>query len=98
MASSEQIKLLIFSLGHKIFSGQGKGVTGRTFTEGVDVLKFFEKQKLSSIALEAGDKAGVPSLSKSVGIKLASELRLLTCSLPKVLSRRFKCTEKLVLR
>ena len=78
LASSEQIKPHISSLEHKIFSGQGKGGTGRTFTWGVDILKFFEKQKLSTIALEAGDEADVSSLSKSVGIKLVSSLRLLT--------------------
>ena len=53
-------------------------------------MKFFEKQKLSSIA-------DVPSLSKSVGIKLGPPLRLLT-ALPKVLIRRFKCIAKLILR
>ena len=60
-----------------MFSGQGKGGTGRTFT-GVDVLNFFEKQKLSNITLEAGDEAVVPSLSKSVGIELGPPWRLLT--------------------
>ena len=39
-----------------MLSRQGKGGTGRTFTGGVDALKFLakEKQMLRSVALEAG--------------------------------------------
>ena len=96
MASSEQIKSHIFSLEHKIFSGQGKGGTGKTFAGGVDVLKFFEKQKLSSIALEAVDEADVPSLSKSVGIKLVFSLRLLT-AFPKSLVEGLRVLKNLFL-
>ena len=69
---------MFFSSQHRMLSGQGKGGTGRTFKGGVDVLKFFEKQMLSSIALEAGDEAGVPSLPKCVGMELGPPLRLLT--------------------
>ena len=78
LASSEQIKLHVFSSESKMFSGQEKGGTGRSFKGGVNVLKFFEKLKLSSIALEAGDESGVPLLSKSLrSIKLGPHLRLL---------------------
>ena len=61
-----------------MLSGQGKDGTGKTFTGGVDVLKFFEKQWLSNIALEAGDDTNVPSLPRSVGMEHGPTLRLLT--------------------
>ena len=56
------------------------------FTGAVNILNFFEKQMFRSVALEAGDEGGVPSLSKivgiglswSVGIGLGPPLRLLT--------------------
>ena len=67
-----------------MLSGQGKDGTGRTITGGVDVLKFFEKQRLSSVALETGDEAGVPSLSKCVGMEFGPPIETVN-NLPKVL-------------
>ena len=44
---------------------------------GVDELKFLEKQRLSKVALEAGEETEEPSLSISVGMDLAPSVRLL---------------------
>ena len=44
---------------------------------GVDELKFLEKQRLSKVALEAGEETDEPSLSISVGMDLAPSVRLL---------------------
>ena len=45
--------------------------------DGVDELKFLEKQRLSKVALEAGEETEEPSLSISVGMDLAPSVRLL---------------------
>ena len=88
---------IFFLQSTRIFHNNlGKGGTGRTFTGGVDVLKFFEKQKLSSIDLEAGDEASVSIMIKKCIDKACSPIETVN-RLPKFLRGQFKCTENLLL-
>ena len=71
-------QMVDFSSEHKMLSEHGGiGRMSAVVSGGVDVLKFWEKQSLSRVALEAGDETGKLSLLMSVGMELTLLLRLL---------------------